>query len=275
MANVQQTGKLEKKIRIRGTIKLLTGLHIGGSGGGLEIGGVDNPILRHPITQEPFIPGSSLKGKLRSLVERLNGKFKWEEKGKGSTNIQVGPYLKPDFVGTLLFGTTPKALKDANVEAQPTSRLIVRDAYLTQESRKWLSNADTDLPYSEIKAETAIDRITAAANPRSLERVPSGAEFEFSCILNVFEGDNVQEYLDLLWTAFELLQDDYLGGSGSRGSGHVSIKILAVEEKTAEDYQQLNEAWRSLPDNSVPRSLRKHPEEQEAESANPASEATA
>ncbi len=271
MANVQQTGKLEKKIRIRGTIKLLTGLHIGGSGGGLEIGGVDNPILRHPITQEPFIPGSSLKGKLRSLVERLNGKFG----GKGGGNVQFGPYLKPDFAGTLLFGTTPEVLKKVKAEAQPTSRLIVRDAYLTQESRKWLSNADTDLPYSEIKAETAIDRITAAANPRSLERVPSGAEFEFSCILNVFEGDNVQEYLDLLWTAFELLQDDYLGGSGSRGSGHVSIKILAVEEKTAEDYQQLNEAWRSLPDNSVPRSLRKHPEEQEAESANPASEATA
>ena len=55
--------------KLTGQIELLSGLHIGSGNTEIHIGGTDNPVITNPITQQPYIPGSSIKGKMRSLLE--------------------------------------------------------------------------------------------------------------------------------------------------------------------------------------------------------------
>jgi CRISPR-associated protein Csm3 len=62
------------KISIKSTLLVETGLHIGGGGETLDIGGVDKPVIRDPLSNQPYLPGSSLKGKMRSILERLHNK---------------------------------------------------------------------------------------------------------------------------------------------------------------------------------------------------------
>lgn len=195
--------KLNKKIIYSGTITLLTGLHIGGTNAALNIGGPDKFVVRNPISNLPYIPGSSLKGKMRSLVELFNGET---NHGKPSNN--------PSSKACALFGTAGD-----QQEGHP-SRLIVRDAELDKESCDF---SNTDLPYTETKTEVSIDRITASSNPRTFERVPAGAKFKFSMVLNVFDTDDEDSLKATLKQAIALLQDDYLGGQGSRGYGQVKI----------------------------------------------------
>lgn len=195
--------KLNKKIIYSGTITLLTGLHIGGTNAALNIGGPDKFVVRNPISNLPYIPGSSLKGKMRSLVELFNGET---NHGKPSNN--------PSSKAGALFGTAGD-----QQEGHP-SRLIVRDAELDKNSCDF---SNTDLPYTETKTEVSIDRITAKANPRTFERVPAGAKFKFSMVLNVFDTDDEDSLKATLKQAIALLQDDYLGGHGSRGYGQVKI----------------------------------------------------
>ena len=206
--------KLEKKVLYTGTITLKTGLHIGGTNAALNIGGPDKFVVRNPITNIPYIPGSSLKGKMRSLVEIANG----ETNGGKPTN---NPHSK---AGSL-FGVAGD-----NDNSKP-SRLIVRDAELDINACDF---SNTDLPYTESKTEVAIDRVTAKANPRTFERVPAGAKFKLNMVLNIFEGENETELKDTLNQAIELLQDDYLGGHGSRGYGQVKIDLVNPngEDKT-------------------------------------------
>ena len=61
--------KLKEIKEITATIEIVTGLHIGGNNDEIKIGGIDNPVIKNPLTNEPYIPGSSLKGKIRSLIE--------------------------------------------------------------------------------------------------------------------------------------------------------------------------------------------------------------
>lgn len=159
--------KMDRKIFISGKIKTLTGLHIGGSSIGLEIGGADSIVVRNPFNNQPYIPGSSLKGKKRALIEKLYGRM--EKDGN--------PCQDPEFRGTKLFGTSA----DREHEGL-SSRIIVRDGLLlNEEELKDLQN--TDMPYTEIKTEVCIDRNTSKANPRQIERVHAGAEFELNMIL--------------------------------------------------------------------------------------------
>lgn len=219
--------QLKKKILIQGEIEALTGLLIGGSNTAMGIGGPDKFVIRNPITNEPYIPGSSLKGKMRALLELSFGYIMDVNMG----TVKHGPSDQKEHVTALLYGNTNRNKVD-----QRPARLICRDGKLL--------NGDsfrdkTDLPYTETKTEVVIDRITAAANPRTLERVPAGAIFKLNLVLNIFDNDlhSEKDLCQATFNALRLLQDDYLGGSGSRGSGQVDIRIQAIWERSAEFYQ--------------------------------------
>ncbi|MCB0596840.1 MAG: type III-A CRISPR-associated RAMP protein Csm3 [Lewinellaceae bacterium] len=194
---------LEKKIQLKGKLKLETGLHIGDSKENVQIGGVDSPIVRRKDNNQPFIPGSSLKGKIRCLLEQTRGAT---EVGLGGEKINN------------LFGFAK--------EEKP-SKIIVRDAYLSEKSSEALEKSEfTDFPYTEVKFENTIGRITGTAgNPRKIERVPVGAEFEIYFILNIWSDDEEKELVALLEEGVKLLESDYLGGSGSRGYGQIKIEM--------------------------------------------------
>lgn len=198
--------KLIKKIVYTGRIKLVTGLHIGGTNAALNIGGPDNFVVRNPLNNIPYIPGSSLKGKMRALVEIYNGETN-NGKPSNDANSKAGG----------LFGVS------SDSENSRPSRLIVRDAELDISNEEMFTN--TDLPYTESKTEVTIDRITAISNLRTFERVPAGAQFKLNMVLNIFEGEDESGLKDTLKQAISLLQDDYLGGHGSRGYGQVEISL--------------------------------------------------
>ncbi|RLI85852.1 MAG: type III-A CRISPR-associated RAMP protein Csm3 [Archaeoglobales archaeon] len=217
------------KVIVKGKIRLKTGLHIGAQRETMEIGGIDNPVIKDPVTGQPYIPGSSLKGKLRSLLEKVKG-FKAER--------NIGTRTNPIYIHACdksydeiknceicrLFGTSGK--DGDNFPA----RVLVRDAFLTEEFKdKWEEIV-------EIKYETAIDRITSAANPRPMERVPPGVEFEFEVVYNVEDEETREQDLKNLFSAMKLLEDDYLGGSGSRGYGKVGIIITGIVERPRDYY---------------------------------------
>lgn len=156
---------------------------------------------------QPYIPGSSLRGKIRCLLEQANGATK------------VGD----DNTINRLFGFSNKNI---------ASKLIVRDAYLTDESVRELKNCENlDLPYTEVKFENSIDRIKGTAdNPRQTERVPAGAIFSAVFIINVWDTDNEKELLQILAKGIQLLEQDYLGGNGSRGYGQIQFMNFSIEE---------------------------------------------
>jgi len=97
---------------------------------------------------------------------------------------------------------------------------------------------NTDLPYTESKTEVSIDRITAKANPRTFERVPAGARFQLEMVLNVFDNDNENQLIESVNQSIKLLQDDYIGGHGSRGYGQIEIKDLIYEERDKSYYEK-------------------------------------
>lgn len=207
---------LVKKVIYTGTITLKTGLHIGGSNTALNIGGPDKFVVRNPINNQPYIPGSSLKGKMRSLVEIVNGCVSINEKG------EIKASNDPNSVSGSLFGVA------TNNKNNKPSRLIVRDAELLNAEK--LEN--TDLLYTESKTENSVDRVTASATPRTFERVPAGAQFKLNMVLNIFEGEDEVQLKATLKQAIELLEDDYLGGHGSRGYGQIEIDLAEPQEKT-------------------------------------------
>lgn len=201
--------QLVKKVAVHTTLNLLSGLHIGGNGDNVEIGGIDNPVIRCATKDwQPYIPGSSLKGKIRCLLEQIYGSSK------------VGG----NEVVNNLFGLS----KDNR-----PSKIIVRDAYLTEESIQLLkqNNDNLDAPYTEGKWENVIDRIKGTAeHPRQTERVPAGVSFGVEFIINVWDDDNEEEFVALLKEGIKALENDYLGGSGSRGYGQVRFSELKKEE---------------------------------------------
>lgn len=205
--------KLKKKIIYTGTIVLKTGLHIGGTNTALNIGGPDKFVVRNPITQLPYIPGSSLKDKMRSLIELAYG-----ETDNGDVTKD------PNTKAGKLFGVA----SEININNGHPSRIIVRDGKLKNPEE--LNN--TDLLYTESKTEVTINRITAKPNPRTFERVSAGAKFNLEMVLNIFDGDNEDELRNTIKDAIRLLEDDYLGGNGSRGYGQVVFKEMKEEVKT-------------------------------------------
>ncbi|MEO0224743.1 MAG: type III-A CRISPR-associated RAMP protein Csm3 [candidate division WOR-3 bacterium] len=193
-----------KTIKIEGKIKTKSGLHIGGMKESFKIGGVDNPVIRIKIGENelPYIPGSSIKGKIRCLLELEKGK----DKPCDCNNCEI----------CMIFGSDGK---DKSI-----TRAIFRDAYI-------INSLGED---TEIKPENRIDRITSKAeHPRFIERILPEKEFYQEIILNIFEGDNEKELLKVLKHGFELLEKSYLGGSGTRGYGKVDVSdiIKNIEEK--------------------------------------------
>ena len=219
MSNQRKT--LINKIIIKGKIEALTGIHIGGTNNQLSIGGMDNAIIRNPITLEPYIPGSSLKGKMRSLTELAHGTFGDRPMNR---DVQNTPTNNPRHLAARLFGYTQHREKDSPFDPQQPSRVIVRDCALANVDLL----ADTLV---EEKAETVIDRITSAAMPRQMERVPAGAQFSMEIIINVFTGEDEKEFVDGILRGLLLVKDDYLGGAGSRGSGQVDFEIGSITRR--------------------------------------------
>jgi len=236
------------KYLLSGQIHCVTGLHIGGSTTGMEIGGVDNPVIKDPLTDEPFIPGSSLKGKLRTLSEWYLGLIQQHPKHK-SFQAYACEELKracPDpgtadyekwqnaYAVARLYGAASDDTKVRTTSGP--SRLIVRDVFLTDESRKFLQKTLGQGTFTEVKTENALDRVTSEANPRPLERVPADTKFDLSLLMDVYNSED-NDLLKHLFTALSMLEHSTLGGGGSRGSGQVEFTALKLIWRSAADYQ--------------------------------------
>lgn len=211
---------LKKKIIIKARLETLSGMHIGGSNIGMAIGGADAIVIRNPLTQQPYIPGSSIKGKMRSLTEKLYGKV-----SNMTNEIQNGPFV--DDLGHIICKLYGTAVGNEN---NIPSRIIVRDASLVDESEVQLGESQhTDMLYTEVKTEVVIDRVTSAAMPRQIERVPAGAFFNIEIALNIFDGDDETSLINHVAVGLRLLEDDYIGGKGSRGSGQVRFDRESID----------------------------------------------
>lgn len=213
-----------KIFTLNGQIELLSGLHIGGGDDTMKIGGIDNPVIKDINTDKPYIPASSIKGKMRSLLEwhigvvgigdgkpfgshlLTNAIFKSEDKKRDPINL-----IK-------LFG-------DSNSNTDGTygiTRINVSDCKLIDEGLK----------VSEAKYENVIDRKKGTAeHPRQIERVPAGVKFEYNFRLKIFDNDDEKALKDMVKKGLELIENDYLGGSGSRGYGRVSFTNKADWEE--------------------------------------------
>lgn len=291
------------KFTLKSQIEVKTGLHIGGGGENLDIGGLDKPVIRDPLTQYPYLPGSSIKGKLRAITERLTNKplnrpsgsntYRYESDDLADGFSETGGLLiRYEGASTCpvsrLFGSTgSNCWVDTNIVATekleqvqnaqrryiawaPNSRagrfvegansqvnagetireyikikgrncparLIVRDCHLTEESAALLKKVDTGLFMTEWKFENGIDRVTAAANPRQFERVPAGSIFEFELVYTVEDSQQVVEDLQNIAIALAILEDDALGGHGSRGYGKVQFKSFNFSYRDLAQYRR-------------------------------------
>ena len=197
------------KLEISGVIESLTGLHIGGGSQFATIGAVDSVVIKDIQDDLPMIPGSSLKGKLRSLLSKQlsDGKLP-KEHNQDDDRIKR------------LFG-------HAESKNPKTSRIYFSDIFMSEESREELENSDMDA--TEIKFENTITRSTGVANPRQIERAIKGISYNMSLIYNIENESEIEEDFKLLKMAFKLLKYDYLGANGSRGYGRVDIKDLDVK----------------------------------------------
>lgn len=280
--------RLLGKIYIKVSLVVETGLHIGGGEGKLDIGGIDKLVVREPITGHPYLPGSSIKGKLRSILERFlnkplnrdsGGVWRYESDDilDGYTEIKQRENQNAILVFyqgsqscelSRLFGATGKdcwiKTTDADTDGLPhlnepkkikktsnnrgdfdetgekyvkvkgrnaPARLIVRDSHLQPQSIKKLEKIDTGLFMTERKFENGLDRITAAATPRQFERVPKGASFNLEIVysVEVENKDEIKTDLINIALALAMLEDDALGGHGSRGYGKVKFEEFVLE----------------------------------------------
>lgn len=221
--------KLTAIQKITGTLELVTGLHIGSGNTEMHIGGTDNPIIKHPLTLEPYIPGSSIKGKIRSLLEWELGVVSLTGgKPLGFQHLDKLPISQQETAQNILrlFGGAPEGShKNESLinEIGPT-RLSFWDCPL---EKRWVQEMqDRNLLLTEVKMENTIDRIQGVAqHPRNTERVPALARFDFALTLRVHDDENLQS---TLWRGLKLLELTGLGGSGSRGYGKVKFTCLLL-----------------------------------------------
>jgi len=207
-------------------LKLETGLHIGAGDTEMHIGGTDNAVIKHPITNRPYIPGSSLKGKMRSLLEWKSGAVKQEPLGYKDYSNAQGPAREQ--IGTIirLFGVSGgDDLDEGQAREIGPSRLAFWDCDLATDWVKGVEEGNHML--TEVKSENRIDRIRGVAeDPRNTERVPAGAEFDFRLSLKVIDGENL---LTMVLAGLRLIELDSIGGSGSRGYGKVKFADLKLD----------------------------------------------
>ncbi len=227
--------KLIGKIILEGELHCETGLHVGAGKGSLEIGGADNPVVKDAFGR-PYIPGSSLRGKLRALLEQSSGlaipsELVYLSRRKGQ-EVRIHQSDRPDDEICLLFGRNPgrmERVQGDSIDAHQATpaRLAVYDAPLDADSITSQMRENLDDELTEVKSENAIDRITSQANPRTLERVPAGARFKVRFVLDVLCPEDAPLFPRVL-EGLRLLEDDTLGGGGSRGSGRVRFANLRL-----------------------------------------------
>jgi len=218
--------QLTKIQTLEANLVLLSGLRIGASEGEIRIGGVDNQVIRNPHSDEPYIPGSSLKGKVRSLLEWRSGAVRSEPLGIKDISDRH-PGVKP-ILQLFGVGGGDQLSDDQAMEIGPT-RLAFWDAPLR---RDWVSQIkDRNLMLTEVKTENRIDRIKGVAeHPRQTERVPEGAEFDFRLSFKVLDVDGDGAVLRrTLFNGLRLLEMDSLGGSGSRGYGKLKLRNMRLD----------------------------------------------
>lgn len=221
---------------VGGELICRTGLHIGGNRDSLVIGGHDLPVARDPATRLPIVPGSSLRGRLRALLEMLRGQIRFESgasDGGGEPDPVALLFGRPSGRGS--FGPTRLLVRDG----LPVESDEITSGKREKSTLDWWRMLETDGLGTEVKAETSVNRVTAAASPRHVERVLAGSRFRLEFVLSVYDFWPDEERLlkDLL-TALALLEDSYLGGHGSRGYGRVEVKLHEVPAvATAKDYE--------------------------------------
>ena len=249
-------------------LRILTGLHIGGSDDTMQIGGIDSAVIKREIfantdgtinydgtgkkITEPYIPGSSLKGKVRSLLEHSFGliaeqKIKLRDKAGKPIDSNFAKSLDENLqkkanLIIILFGESAGSGDKSNTKI---TRAIFRDTFLTKESRKLY--LDDKIKLSEEKAENTINRVSVIANPRFMERVPAGVEFDFEVVLRDFQEDKNLPLSKTIELGLLLLQNDALGGGGSRGNGKIEFeKFQNIENLKLKIKELMEEIEKSL-----------------------------
>ncbi len=199
------------KIQITGIMEIVTGTHIGGSSEFSAIGAVDAPVIRDATTNLPMIPGSSLKGKMRTLLSK-----KYSEGSLPESPNHDDPRIVELFGGS---------------EPVTPAKLLFSDMILSNKDELGQNGARG---LTEIKFENTINRLTAVANPRQIERVIRGAKFDLDIIYEVTDEAIVEDDMRLLAEGFLLLTYDYIGGHGSRGYGKVKFADLKASAVVGE-----------------------------------------
>ncbi len=235
--------KLIGKLILEGQLYCETGLHIGAGKGSLEIGGSDNPVVKD-ASGRPYIPGSSLRGKIRSLLEQFSGaavpaELVYLSRRKGQ-EVRIHQSDRPDDEICILFGRNAGRMERVTGDAVEShnatpARLAIFDAPLETESITAAMRENLDDELTEVKNENAIDRITSQANPRTLERVPAGARFKVHFVMDLLCDEDAPLFGQLV-QGLRLLEDDALGGGGSRGSGRVRFSNLKLVWRNREYY---------------------------------------
>lgn len=256
---------------VRGKIECKTGLHIGGSKEKLEIGGVDSIVVRSPRTEYPYIPGSSLKGKMRHLLEYITGALEdpiivkkkdgWNPEKLKIENLG-NVSKREDIVRLFGIGANEREDKDnASLKYIGLTRLAVRDAFPDEETiSMWKNDLGSDANFTEYKAENTIDRLTSAANPRFIERVVEGSVFEFEIVYSLYHmpeevdfAARANEDLGLILLGLRLLEGNALGKSGSRGYGKIAFHLADPVWISKTDYEEGSDNWKksreALPEN--------------------------
>jgi len=244
--------KLIGKLILEGDMHCETGLHVGAGKGSLEIGGADNPVVKDAHGR-PYVPGSTLRGRVRALLEQSTGmavpsELVFISKRKGQ-EVRIHQSDRPDDEICILFGRSPGRMEkvgggDTESNHATPARLSVFDAPLIAESITPQMRETLDDELTEVKSENAIDRITSQANPRTLERVPAGAKFKFRMVMDVLCEEDKPLVMRLA-EGLRLLEDDALGGGGSRGNGRVTFAGLNLVWR-GKDYYAKGSAEESL-----------------------------
>lgn len=213
--------KWEKNIILKGKIKVITGLHIGGGNDSVKIGGTDNPVAKTLMVKDgktfeiPYIPGSSIKGKMRRVLFNYLSTTQNEEYNNAIKD---------------LFGTASKENDSGTI-----SRMVFRDCYPTKETLDLFRNNEL----TEVKAENWISE-DMKATPRFIERIRPFTEFDFECVISIYKGDDESVFLYLFEEGIKLIQQSYLGGNGTRGYGKILVEynINNRKEKYLKDYEK-------------------------------------
>lgn len=227
---------------VTATMRLKTGMHIGAGADTLQVGGIDNLVQRHGSSGEPFVPGSSIKGKMRSLVEWRHGLPRWSNSKPMSpdriaqVDAEGSPTQKTAARQVLRhFGFSPSGNRqqdDETARELGPARFSFWDCDLTP---AWRDDKKRAL-WFEVKSENSINRISGVADaPRFFQRVPAGVEFGFRLSLRVLDGDDEKAMLAALWEGLRLIELDGLGGQISRGYGRVEFLHVCVDGEQVHD----------------------------------------